>query len=306
MGARVSIAVVALLALAIAVIHPPAASAKWNGSRVRGVSSPSEGVGSKAANYDVSCPRGLKAVGGGFSTFGISVAGDLVPGGSAIAVVPVVFESRLLNARTWRVTERAAVNPAAGPAAPQGTSVIASVYCRKVKGRLTTVEDIGAPSSTPSSPSSADPRCPRGRVAVGGGWSVQLSEESGFVYPSIYESFRDGSRAWKTSAIPGSGESLDTFGLVYCARERKPPRTSRRTVTSGLATVGCAKGLAAAAGGFQATRGAVIQTSTGSSGGKKRSYPPGKAYPAGPSWGVGAGTFGLAPTSAATVFAYCT
>ncbi len=312
MSRRLGLAVVlgcGTVCLLVALTCSDAAAAAKRHSRVSAVSSPILGVGPTPANYDVTCPRGLKAVGGGFNTSGIGVAGPLVPGGSAIAVVPVVYESRRLNARTWRVTEKAALNPAVPAFAPQGTTVTASVYCRKVKGRVTAVEGLGGLSATPSSPSTADPRCPKGRVAVGGGWSVQLSDEStpsarGFFVPSIYESFRDGSRRWRTSAIPSSGETLDTFGLVYCAHERKPPRTSRRTVRSGLASVSCGRELAAAAGGFRATPGAVIQTSLGSSAGRKRRYPPGTAYPAGPSWMVGAGPID-GPSTPTTVFAYC-
>ena len=295
--------------LLVALTCSDAAIAAKHHSRVSAVSTPTLGVGPTPANYDVTCPRGLKAVGGGFNTSGISIAGPLVPGGSAIAVVPVVYESRRLNARTWRVTEKAALNPAVPSFAPRGTTVTASVYCRKVKGRVTAVEGLGSSSTTPSSPSTADPRCPKGRVAVGGGWSVQLSDERtpsarGFFLPSIYESFRDGSRRWRTSAVPSSGETLNTFGLVYCAHERKPPRTIRRTVSSGAASVRCGGGLAAAAGGFQTTPGAVIQTSIGSSGGRKRSYPPGTTYPAGPSWMVGTDPID-GPSTPIMAFAYC-
>jgi hypothetical protein len=301
---RIALAV-AVLCVASLFIHADSVAAVK--PRVKAVSTRVLGVGPNPANYDVSCPRGLKAVGGGFSTFALSVAGDpnLVPGGGPVtAVVPVVLESRRLDARTWRITERAAANPAAGPVAPGGTSVVASVYCRKVKGRVTAVEGVGAPSNASSSPSTTDPRCPGGRVALSGGWSLAATPESGFFYPSVYESFRDGSRAWRTSAVPGTEARVALLGFAYCARERKPPRTSRRTVSAGTASASCAKRRAAAAGGFQSAPGAVIQLSTGTTGGKKRGYPPYRAYPAGPVWFVAPGPFDAAGVTT-TAFAYC-
>jgi hypothetical protein len=280
-------------------LFPVAASASGRAAaKVQAVTTPSQGVGPKPANYDISCPRGLKAVGGGFSTFGISISGDLVPGGGPVtAVVPVVMESRRLDGHTWRITEKAALNPAAGPVAPGGTTVTASVYCRKVRGRVRAVEGVGDLLTSNSSPSATDPKCPKGQVALAGGFSVSVPE-SGFVYPSVYESFRDGQRGWKSSAIPNTQQSVGLLGFVYCSHESRPPRTVRRLVGSGITAVTCAKGRAAAAGGFQSAPGSVLGFSMGSNGGKKRSYPPFTAYPAGPSW-----TFG--GPAGTTEFAYC-
>ena len=283
--------------------RPDFAAAAQRHAKVMAVSTPGLGVGPRAANYDVSCPRGLKAVGGGFSSPAIGVAGSLVPGGSAIAVIPVVIESRRLNARTWRVTERAALNPAVASFAPQGTTVTASVYCRKIKGRVTSVFGAAGPSTTSSSPSTAEATCPKGRVALAGGWSLGVSD-SGFVDPSVYESFRDGSRAWRVSATPNTDSQVSTLAYAYCARERKPPRTRRRAVKSSITPVVCPEGLAAAAGGFQSVPGAVIQESIGSSARKDGRFKPNVPYRAGRNWRIGAGPLEAPPTTT-TAFAYC-
>ena len=290
-GAVVFTALSALILLA-----PAESGAARRPAHVTVVATPTEGVGSDPANYDVTCPRGLKAVGGGFNTFAYVLLG---PGGPVTAVVPMVMESRRLNARTWRVTERAAENPVVASSSARGTTVSASVYCRRVKGPVTAVEGVGALSTNASSPSSADPKCPKGTVALAGGWSVTAA--SGFAYPSVYESFRDGSRAWKSSAVPGSQPSVGLLGFAYCARARKPPR--RREVTSiGTIFARCKNNLTAAAGGFQATPGTFIQVSTGSTiRNKRQSYQPTTPYPAGPTWASGSGGLN-APTIG---FAYC-
>jgi hypothetical protein len=289
---------VVFTALCVLVLLAPAESgAARRPAHVTVVATPTEGVGSDPANYDVTCPEGLKAVGGGFNTGGYVLPG---PGGLVTAVVPVVMESRRLNARTWRVTERAAENPVVASSSSRGTTVSASVYCRPVKGPVTAVEGVGALSTDASSASSADPKCPKGTVALAGGWSVTAA--SGFAYPSVYESFRDGSRAWKSSAVPGSQPSVGLLGFAYCARARKPPR--RREVTGSGRTIfaRCKNNLTAAAGGFQATPGTFIQVSTGSTiRNKRQSYQPTTPYPAGPTWASGSG--GL--YAGATGFAYC-
>jgi hypothetical protein len=292
--ASIGIAASALL-LCVGVSSEDAAASK-RGARVQAVTTSSLGVGAQPANYDVSCPRGLKAVGGGFSTFGIGTSGP--SGGSVTVVVPVIMESRRLNDRTWRITEKAALNPAAGPSSPRGTTVTASVYCRKVKGRVRAVEVVGAVSTSNSTPSSADPKCPRGQVALAGGFSV-TAPDSGFVYPSVFESFRDGQRGWRSSAIPNTQSSTGLLGFVYCSHESRPPRAMRRNRGyPGITSVRCGKGSAAAAGGFQSAPGEGLGLSTGSIGGKKPSYPPLSAYPAGTSW-IFRGAAGT------TVFAYC-
>ncbi|HEY7121816.1 MAG TPA: hypothetical protein VH329_04590 [Solirubrobacterales bacterium] len=297
------VALVVATAVALQLSSSSAAAAQRN-STVRAVSTPSMGVGPTAANYDVSCPKGQKAVGGGFNTVGILVAGDLVPGGGPVpAVVPVVFESRRLDSRTWRVTERAALNPAVASFAPNGTTVTASVYCRKVKGRVLARLEVGDVARPGSPPSTGDPSCPKRYVALSGGWSVSTGPETGFLYPSIYESFRDGRGAWRSSVAANTESTADMIALVYCSKERKPPRTRRLTGGSGSILVSCPKGLAAAAGGFKSAPGYVPTQSIGSSGGKKPSYPAVTAYPAGPVWMVGAGSFG--PPLTTTAFAYC-
>jgi hypothetical protein len=293
----------AAIALALPVLFfgtfsAHASAGKRGAPGVQVVTTSAEGVGPHPANYDVSCPRGLKAVGGGFSTFGIGLSGP--SGGSVTAVVPVVMESRRLDGRTWRITEKAALNPAvSGPGAPGGTTVTASVYCRKVKGEVRAVEGVGALSTSNSAPSSADPKCPRGQVAVAGGFSVTVPD-SGFVYPSVYESFRDGQRAWKSSAIPNTQASTALLGFVYCSHESRPPLEVRKNRGGfpGITSVRCKKGLAAAAGGFQAPPGDWLGNSMGSVGGKHNDPPPFSAVPAGPSWSV----TGAAGT---TAFAYC-
>ena len=287
-------AVVFTALFALALLVPGESGAARRPAHITVVATPNEHVGSDPANYDVSCPRGLKAVGGGFNTFGSALPG---PGGGLVtAVVPVVMESRRLNARTWRVTERAALNPVTSA---QGTTVSASVYCRRVKGPVTAVEGVGPLSTSASLPSSADPKCPKGTVALSGGWSATAA--SGFAYPSVYESFRDGSRAWKSSAIPGSQPSVGLLGFAYCAHARKPPRR-RQVMSSGTVFARCTNNLTAAAGGFQATPGSFVQVSTGSTiRDKHQPYQPTIPNPAGPTWASGSG--GLYAPS--TGFAYC-
>jgi hypothetical protein len=265
---------------------------------VTGATAPSQGVGTAPVTVDARCPSG-KAVGGGFQTFPIGIdAGS----GPTVALMPVILESRRLDPRTWRVTEQGVRNPQT-PSWVPGTNLTVSVYCMRHL-RVSEVIAAGAPSVASSTPSTANPICPAHKVAISGGFSLSPLSGTGFSYPSVYENLRSGNRSWRSSAVPGERPSVQLTGYAYCSKRAKPPRmrTWQVSSTPGAGPVrACSGGLAASAGGWLSSPGTTIVASEGTSGGKKRSYPPGTAYPAGQSWLVAPDHLGVSTTG----FAYC-
>jgi hypothetical protein len=297
LGLAVVITVCALLLLSPATSQAAGPKHKDHPA-VTGVTAPSQGVGTAPVTVDARCPSG-KAVGGGFRTFAISFdAGS----GPTVALMPVILESRRLDPRTWRVTEQGVRNPET-PSWVPGTNLTVSAYCMRHL-RVSEVIAAGARSTDSSTPSSANPTCPAHTVAISGGFSLSPLSGTGFAFPSVYANLRSGNRGWRSSAVPGEQPSVQLTGYAYCSKLAKPPRVRSWQVSStpGAGPVrACNGGLAASAGGWLSSPGTTIVASEGTSGGKKRSYPPGKAYPAGQSWWVAPDHLGASTTG----FAYC-
>jgi hypothetical protein len=297
LGSAVVLTVAALLLLSPATSHAFGHKHK-DQPAVTGVTAPSQGVGTAPVTVDARCRSG-KAVGGGFQTFAIGID---TGSGPTVALIPVILESRRLDSRTWRVTEQGVRNPQT-PSSVPGTNLTVSVYCMRHL-RVSEVIAAGVPSTASSTPSTVNPTCSAHKVAIAGGFSLSPLPGTGFAYPSVYENRRRGNRSWRSSAVPGAQASVQLTGYAYCSRRAKPPRmrTWQVSSTPGTGPVHvCGGGLAASAGGWLSSPGTVIVASEGTSGGKKRSYPPGTAYPAGQSWWVAPDHLGASTTG----FAYC-
>jgi hypothetical protein len=296
-----------VLAIAVFVVlcATPAADAKRERpeGKIRVVTITGQIPSDAPASVDPRCPRGLKAVGGGFRSFAIVVSGSGVPGGGPVVrEVPVILESRRLHRSAWHISAQLVRNPVVA-SGPGTTTLYASVYCKAFPGKVSEVSAAGQVSASSATPSTATASCRRGRTAIAGGFSAAPAPGPAFVFPSIYESFRLGKRAWQSSAIPGNQPVVGVTSYVYCVKGGSAPvkRVGRRA--SGLTSSReCPKGLRAGAGGFQVapTPGTVVITSEGPS----LSERPGTASAGGKFWYIGVFSSGSDP-GGRTVFVYC-
>jgi hypothetical protein len=188
------------------------------------------------------CPRGWRAVSGGFQTSPL----DLIGGTDFL----VVHASRSTSPRRWLVA-------AAQLGSGNGT-LTALAYCRQVPAGVQvrsagkTVPAVGGASRT------AKAVCPRGTRALGGGFktsrAVSVPPLAG-VFP--WQSRRSGLSAWKVSGTAGAGNSAPRTlkSYAYCADAA--PGVARRgsgtMATFGLpalATATCPAGKKPVGGGF--------------------------------------------------------
>jgi hypothetical protein len=296
-----------ILAIAASVVLciAPAAEAKKEGSqgKIRAVTITAQIPSEAPASVDPTCPRGLKAVGGGFRSFAIVVSGSGVPGGGPVVrEVPVVLESRRLHRSAWHISAQLVRNPVVAPG-PGTTTLYASVYCKALPGKVSEVSAVGQVSASSATPSTATASCRRGRTAIAGGFSAAPAPGPGFVFPSIYESSRLDQRAWRSSAIPGDQPSVGITSYAYCLKGGSVPVKRVGTRPSGLASSRlCPKGLRAGAGGFRVAPapGTVVNTSEGPSASER----PGTPSAGGTFWWIGVFSAGSDP-GARTVFSYC-
>jgi hypothetical protein len=199
--------------------------------------SASLGGNGAAASVTATCKHGEKATGGGFRTtppIGLGGASD---------AVDVVYESRKVGQRSWRVS---AQENAGGPYMNTPTTVTAFAYCGdgpKTRARWQT--GTGASGSLIS----ADATCHSGK-AQAGGFSTTPISGPGYAY--ITDSARSGKKTWHSRAVSGGGV---VTSYVYCASEKLANR-SGNTTSSGSPVTGtaisdkCKSGTKALAGGF--------------------------------------------------------
>jgi hypothetical protein len=200
LSAAAGLALVALLAL-------PASAAASTRSTTVTVPGFDAGVGVAKAT----CPRHQRATGGGFVTASDSIA------------VMLVFESRKIGQRSWRVS-------AADKDTPQ--TLTAFVYCDKdavkTKEKLITVT---APAG--SGLVAADASCGSAGRAQAGGFVQPLVPPT---YPNqadMVDSFRSSKKSWRSRMSPAFGTgtpSLTTY--VYCADVRAPKARSGSVTSS--------------------------------------------------------------------------
>jgi hypothetical protein len=124
-----------------------------------------------------------------------------------------------------------------------------------------TLKGVGASGS-------AQANCPRGTVAVSGGFGQRppANAQTGR-YIDAHESHRVGARAWKVTGVLNGGRSTLT-AYAYCRVQRKPKQIVRSFPLSALsrseatAIATCPNGLKAISGGFRLPHLVPGQTST--------------------------------------------
>ena len=149
------------------------------------------------------CPKGTKAVSGGFKTefFGVDLDFPFIP----------IEASRRARSRGWKSS---GFND--GTAAGDLTSF---AYCRKQKLKAAT-DTVPAPVGEFVTATAA---CPAGTKIVSGGFEASPVDTVGTT-PVLYvsESRRASKRRWEASAFSNGNEEGELEAAAYCAKERKP------------------------------------------------------------------------------------
>ena len=149
------------------------------------------------------CPKGTKAVSGGFKTefFGVDLDFPFIP----------IEASRRARSRGWTSS---GFND--GTAEGDLTSF---AYCRKQKLKADT-DTVPAPVGEFVTASAA---CPAGTKIVSGGFEASPVDTVGTT-PVLYvsESRRASKRRWEASAFSNGNEEGELEAAAYCAKERKP------------------------------------------------------------------------------------
>ena len=201
-----------------------------------------------AESVDPTCPKGMRAVGGGFS--GANSFFAIIGGRMDIIDVVVVYESRRSGPRSWRTSAILMTPP--GNAKPVG--IDAFVQCRRFKGKVTEVAAVGPTAVDPAASSSATATCPRRQTPIAGGFSTSPvpAPGPGLPHPSIYENLPVGTWGWRASATPWTQNAVGVTSYAYCVRG-KPLVTQIGSTSDGLyiGTPPCPRHLQASAGGFQ-------------------------------------------------------
>jgi hypothetical protein len=296
------------LALAIGLMLGPQAVAKSNRKSPVLVVTASAQVTNQPVTLEPQCPGRTKAIGGGFASGGV-VQRTPEP---KVLQLTLVYESHRSGPKAWRTSAVTLDNPDAGPfPTPPGISVntlTASAYCKSFKGGIVGVTSNGPPVTAPDVESTATAFCPRGRVAISGGFTSSPVPGPTFAYPSIFESYRSSARSWTAAANPWTQASEAITSYVDCFKAAKPPlqRRATKTVPGTVGTKPCPGGLQAGDGGFilAPNDGGVIGMSMATPAGSENRKSHLRPDEAGLHWNVTGGN-PLGGSPAPTAFAYC-
>ena len=143
-----------------------------------------------------------------------------------------------------------------------------------LQGPVVTASATGNTASATGEVSTAVASCPKGKVALGGGFSAPWDPASAL---GVFESYRSGTRSWTVSAFRSAGSGAAS-AFVYCRKATKAvtDASASATVPSGSgetagASATCPSGSRLISGGFQSSRGpdtvalafALVNMSTG-------------------------------------------
>lgn len=246
-----------LLFLALLACSATPSHAATGKPRVVKTATSADGAGA-IATATATCPQGgdkggWRAISGGFfmSTYTSPPFGDentpVIPFGSG-----VVFESRRVGQRSWRVSAqslwgrvdlKALVNCQRG--APKPRAITAKV--------ATAGADQLGPALTA--------QCPSGR-AVSGGFATPPPFVAGEAANAVIDLFPSGTRAWRLQVV--SNQPSSVTAISYCAERRRKPklagsaggaapetRTTAGTVANSTGQFCPAKRFAPGGGGFR-------------------------------------------------------
>jgi len=164
-------------------------------NRAKRVATTTTVASGETAGADAKCPKGTKAVAGGFSA----------PFDASFNAGGFPVESKRVGRRTWRV--------AAHAPNPEGATLTTDAYCGKRVGRLrkrsdsTRIEEIGDYRVTSSG------RCPKRIGARSGGFSFGNQTDALFSVPL---SDAEG-RRWQVSARNLGGSPTPLRSFAYCS-----------------------------------------------------------------------------------------
>jgi hypothetical protein len=269
----------ALAAASLLLVAPAAEAKKKKPKRVpvtikTGVATTT--ADGQLASATATCPKGLIALGGGFSDGLVFVA----PG--SITDLHLVFESRRSGPGSW--TASGVRRDQGGEGNP--INLTASVICRtptlkpkkaaQPKGagtakrkpkKLTLSEAVSnSPQVAMSQPATATATCPAGASAISGGFSSSpLPNASPQAFPLFNSTRRTAPDSWNVSMFNLGATPRTLTSHVYCSSRASTREVAAVTVLPASVSVlesakalspSCSKGRARVAGGFD-----IAQTS---------------------------------------------
>jgi hypothetical protein len=149
------------------------------------------------AVVQTSCPKGTKAISGGFSTEIANVSDSTY-----------VSRSIAAGGNRWVVD-------ATRLSGSSGRSLFAHAYCAPapVKNRF---EDAAVTGPLGTAHTATTPACPKGMTALGGGFATSTPAGGLLNAALVYETKRAGA-GWSTTAAPSSGgTSITLVSAAYC------------------------------------------------------------------------------------------
>ena len=192
------------------------------------------------ATATATCPHGTRAAGGGFSAPSSSEA------------IALVYESVKAGQHSWRASAQLL-----DPGNQSTLNVTTYVYCRKhfpvTRSTATTVPTDGQVQIGPTASAS----CPRGEIAMAGGFRMPAPLVSPTVTDLFFDSIRSGTSSWDARVVTGPAGPSAITSEAYCARHGTAQveadgssAPNAQDSASSTATAACPTGLSPAAGGF--------------------------------------------------------
>jgi hypothetical protein len=249
---RMLTALAAMLALTAAVAQPAPAkpSPKGGGTSHGGPDSSgavleasataqASGDGS-TASATATCPSGTKVAGGGFDA------------PSSTDVVGLVYESVKIRQHAWRASVQLL-----DPGDPSALTLTSYAYCRAhfpaTKATATTIPTNGEVQIGPTASAS----CPRGEVALAGGFRMPPPLIPPTVTDLLFDSLPSGVSGWDARVITGPAGPSSVTSEAYCSKAAGLPVQAEGASalngvdsTESTATASCPSGFSPAAGGF--------------------------------------------------------
>ena len=210
---RGSLAALSMLAMAGLIAAPVAGAAKSKKKKLGSLTIVSATANSPGAvtpgplSATATCPFG-RALSGGFEATG--------PAGS---LAPEIIESSRVGENGWR----AAFLPTA-----EGQSILAEVYCAKVKGSINTVaasQQLGTGLLASAAPTAT---CPQGRRLLSGGFQNAVGNPTSAptAYPTANRMAQP--NAWQAAFLRGTPAAADQLTVyAYCRKPPKPKKSAK-------------------------------------------------------------------------------
>jgi hypothetical protein len=156
------------------------------------------------ASATATCPRGSRAIGGGFRA------------PSSIAVIGVPFESVKVGQRSWRASMQLL-----DIGSPSTLALTVQVNCRaKAPSTRTASATVPTDGSSKVGPT-ATAACPGNRRVVAGGFTMPPPLINLMATSLVFDSHRAGARAWTTRVATGAAAPSTITTEAYCTTRRE-------------------------------------------------------------------------------------